>query len=44
MKGKGISEDLAWTIVQMAPLLGLADIEAYTSVSKAQIKRILARW
>lgn len=44
MKGKSISEDLAWTIVRMAPLVGLAEIEAYTSVSKAQIKRILARW
>jgi transposase len=44
MKGKAISEDLAWTIVRMAPLVGLAEIEAYTSVSKAQIKRILARW
>ena len=44
MKGKSISEDLAWTIVRMAPLLGLSDIEAYTSVSKAQIKWILACW
>lgn len=44
MKGTAISEDLAWTIVRMAPLVGLTEIEAYTSVSKAQIKRILARW
>ena len=28
----------------MVPLLGLSDIEAYMLVSKAQIKRILARW
>ena len=44
MKGKSISEDLAWTIVWMVPLLGLSDIKAYMLVSKAQIKRILARW
>lgn len=44
MKGKSISEDLAWTIIRMAPLVALDEIEAYTSVSKAQIKRILARW
>jgi hypothetical protein len=28
----------------MAPLLSPTEIEAFTSVSKAQIKRILARW
>jgi hypothetical protein len=44
MKGKETSEDLAWAIVRMAPLLGLKEIEAYTSVSQRQIKCILARW
>jgi hypothetical protein len=43
-KGKEVSEDLAWAIVRMAPLLGLREIEAYTSVSYRQIKRILAYW
>lgn len=44
MKGKEISEDLAWAIIRMAPLIGVTEIEAYTSVSKRQIYRVLARW
>jgi transposase len=44
MKGRKISEDLCWTIVRMAPLLGINEIEAYTSISRAQINRILLRW
>jgi transposase len=44
MKGRKISEDLCWAIVRMAPLLGVNEIEAYTSISRAQINRILGRW
>jgi len=44
MKGKQVSDDLSWTIIRMAPLMSLNDIEAYTSISKRQIQKILARW
>lgn len=43
-KGKRTSEDLAWTIVRMAPVVSPNDIAAFTSVSEAQQRRILVRW
>ena len=44
MKGKHISEDLAWAIVRMAPLIGNEEIEAFTGISKWQIRSILSLW
>jgi len=44
MKGYKVSDDLAWAIIRMAPILRLQDIEAYTAISQRQIRRILACW
>lgn len=44
MKGKRVSEDLAWAIVRMAPLIGYDEIEAFTGISKRQIRSILSLW
>jgi hypothetical protein len=43
-KGQKVSEDLAWTIVRMAPILEPSDIAAFTSVSERQQRRILSLW
>jgi transcription initiation factor IIE alpha subunit len=44
MKGKEVSVDLAWAIVRMAAVIGRDEIEAFTGISKRQIRRILSRW
>ena len=44
MKGHKVSEDLAWTIVHMAPLLEPSEIAGFTSVSEWQQRRILSLW
>jgi hypothetical protein len=43
-KGQKVSEDLAWAIVRMAPILESSDIAAFTSVSERQQRRILSLW
>ena len=37
-----VSEDLAWAIVRMMPVLSIDDVSAFTSVSRRKIYRILA--
>jgi hypothetical protein len=44
MKRCEVSEDLAWAIVRMAPLIGRDDIQAFTGISERQIRRILSLW
>jgi hypothetical protein len=44
MKSHKVSSDLAWAIVRMSALLSIQDIEAYTAISKRQIRRIIATW
>jgi hypothetical protein len=39
-----VSEDLAWAIVRMAPILESSDIAAFTSVSERQQRWILSLW
>jgi hypothetical protein len=44
MKGGKVLKDLTWAIVQMAPLIGQGDIQAFAGIRKIQIWRILSLW
>jgi hypothetical protein len=43
-KGHKVSEDLAWAVVRMAPILEPSEIATFTAVSERQQRRILSLW
>lgn len=42
--GREFSEDLCWAVIRMTPVMSPTEIEAYTTISAGQQRRIVLRW